>query len=117
MVCMKNKKWTPKSIVLAIVCFLVGVGSGLIGYHYILKPHLTEGEPKVEQEEIVREAVELVAESGKIPYKYPLKVLKSNLIIENEKVKEVHLTLDCGGKTFKAKVDWQNKKVISVENI
>jgi len=56
----------------------------------------------------------LVWNSGKIPYKCPLKVLKSNLIIENEKVKEVHLTLDCGGKISKAKVDWRNKKVISV---
>jgi len=53
-------------------------------------------------------------ELGKIPYKCPLKVLKSNLIIENEKVKEVHLTLDCGGKISKAKVDWRNKKVVSV---
>ena len=34
MVRMENKKWIPKSIVLAIVCFLVGVGIGLIGYHY-----------------------------------------------------------------------------------
>jgi len=32
-------------------------------------------------------------------------------------VKEVHLTLDCGGKTLRAKVDWQDKKVISVENV
>ena len=70
----------------------------------------------VEEEEIVREAVELVWKSGKIPYKCPLKVLESDLIVENEKVKEVHLTLDCGGKIFKAKVDWQNKKVILVEN-
>lgn len=31
---MKTKNWTPKFIVLAIVCFLVGVGIGLIGYHY-----------------------------------------------------------------------------------
>ncbi len=37
---MKNKKWTPKSIVLAIVCFLVGVGIGLLGYHSFLKPQL-----------------------------------------------------------------------------
>jgi len=68
------------------------------------------------QEQIVREAVELVWKSGKIPYKCPLRVLKSDLIVDSEKVKEVHLTLDCGGKTFKAKVDWQNKKVISVED-
>ena len=38
---MENKKWTSKSIVLAVVCFLVGVGIGLIGYHYFLKPQLT----------------------------------------------------------------------------
>jgi len=42
--------------------------------------------------------------------------LRSDLAVEWEQVKEVHLTLDCGGKIFKAKVDWQNKKVISVEN-
>ena len=37
---MKNKNWTPKFIALAIVCFLVGVGIGLVGYHYFLKPEL-----------------------------------------------------------------------------
>ena len=37
---MKNEKWTPKFIVLAIVCFLVGIGIGLIGYHYFLRPQL-----------------------------------------------------------------------------
>ena len=82
-----------------------------------LKPQLAEERLNVEEKEIVREAVELVWNSGKIPYKCPLKVLESDLIIENEKVKEVHLTLDCGGKIFEVKVDWQNKKVISVENI
>ena len=81
-----------------------------------LKPQLAEERLNVEEEKIVREAVELVWKSGKIPYKCPLKVLESNLVVENEKVKEVHLTLDCGGKIFKAKVDWQNKKVILVEN-
>ena len=81
-----------------------------------LKPQLAEERLNVEEEEIVREAVELVWNSGKIPYKCPLKVLESDLVVEKEKVKEVHLTLDCGGKTLKASVDWQNKKVISVEN-
>ena len=38
MVMMRNKKWTPNFIVLAIVCFQVGVGIGLIGHHYFLKP-------------------------------------------------------------------------------
>ena len=33
------------------------------------------------------------------------------------KVKEVHLILDCGGKTLKARVGWENKKVISVDDI
>jgi len=82
-----------------------------------LKPQSTEEKLNVEEEEIVREAVELVWNSGKIPYKCPLKVLESNLVVEDEKVEEVHLTLDCGGKTFKARVDWQNKKVVSVESI
>jgi len=80
----------------------------------LLKP--TEEKLNVKEEEIVREAVELVWNSGRIPYKCPLKVLKSNLIIENEKVKEVHLTLDCGGKIFKVRIDWQNKKVILIED-
>ncbi len=39
------------------------------------------------------------------------------LVVKLGKVKEVHLTLDCGGKTLKARVDWENKKVISVEDI
>ncbi len=34
---MENKNWT-KFIVLAIVCVLVGVGIGLLGYHYFFKP-------------------------------------------------------------------------------
>ena len=33
---MKNKKWTA----LAVICLLIGVGIGLIGYHYFLKPQL-----------------------------------------------------------------------------
>ena len=82
-----------------------------------LKPQSIEEKLNVEEEEIVIEAVELVWESGKIPYKCPLKVLESDLVVELGKVKEVHLTLDCGGKILKARVDWENKKVISVEDI
>ncbi|MCW7078656.1 MAG: hypothetical protein OCU22_05980 [Canidatus Methanoxibalbensis ujae] len=37
---MKTKNWTPRFIALSIVCFLVGVGIGLLGYHYFLKPQL-----------------------------------------------------------------------------
>ena len=37
---MENKNWTSKFIVLAIACFLVGVGVGLLGYHYFFKPQL-----------------------------------------------------------------------------
>ena len=87
------------------------------GINKFFKPQPTEGKLNVEEEEIVREAVELVCKSGKIPYKCPLKVLESDLVVELGKVKEVHLTLDCGGKTLRAKVDWQDKKVISVENV
>jgi len=29
-----NKNWTQKPIILAIVCLLVGVGIGLLNYHY-----------------------------------------------------------------------------------
>ena len=31
---MKNKNWTPKFIALAVACLLVGIGMGLLGYHY-----------------------------------------------------------------------------------
>ena len=103
---MKNKNW--KKIIVAL-CVVVGLLIAGIGYYF--------RQLKVEQEEIVREAVKLVAESGKIPYKCPLKVLESNLIVELGKVKEVHLTLACGDKILKAKVDWQNKRVVSVEDI
>jgi len=36
----KTKNWTPKFIVLAIVCLLVGVGIGLLGCHCFFKPQL-----------------------------------------------------------------------------
>ena len=32
---MKNKHWTPKFIALAVACLLVGMGMGLLGYHYL----------------------------------------------------------------------------------
>jgi len=32
---MKNKSWTPKFIALAVACLLVGIGLGLLGYHYL----------------------------------------------------------------------------------
>ena len=103
---MKNKN--SKQIII-VLCIVVGLLIAGINYYF--------QQFKVEREEIVREAVELVAESGKIPYRCPIKVLESDLIVELGKVKEVHLTLACGDKTLKAKVDWQNKKVVSVENI
>ena len=34
----KTKNWTPKFIALAVGCLLIGVGIGLLGYHYFLKP-------------------------------------------------------------------------------
>ena len=34
----KTKNWTPKFIALAVVCLVVGVSTGLLGYHYFLKP-------------------------------------------------------------------------------
>jgi len=37
---MKSKNWTPKFIALAVICFLVGVGTGLLGYHYFVKPEI-----------------------------------------------------------------------------
>ncbi|MCD6247549.1 MAG: hypothetical protein J7J87_03935 [Candidatus Diapherotrites archaeon] len=36
----KNKDRTPQFIVLAVICLLVGVAIGLIGYHYFFKPQL-----------------------------------------------------------------------------
>ena len=61
---MENKKWTSKSIVLAVVCFLVGVGIGLIGYHYFLKPHTQGNITKIEP---TKEMVEKIVfyENGK----------------------------------------------------
>ena len=36
----KNKNWTSKFILLAVVSLLIGVGIGLVGYHYIFKPEI-----------------------------------------------------------------------------
>jgi len=109
---LKIKNTNSKFIFLIAFFTIVGLLISInISYHYFQR------QLEVNQKEIVREAVELVGNSGKIPYKCPLKVLKSNLIIENEKVKEVHLTLACGDKTFKARVNWQNKKIILEKQI
>ena len=35
---MKTKNRSPKFIALAVVCLLIGVGIGLVSYHYFLKP-------------------------------------------------------------------------------
>ena len=32
---MKTKNWTSKFIALAVVCLVIGVGIGLLGYHYL----------------------------------------------------------------------------------
>jgi len=73
----RNNTTTSRLVFIGGLCAIVGllIGTG-IGYHYFQQPL------KVEQEEIVKEAVGLVAESGKIPYRCPLKVLESNLVIE-----------------------------------
>jgi len=34
----KTKNWTPKFIALAVVCLVVGVSTGLLGYLYFIKP-------------------------------------------------------------------------------
>lgn len=66
---MKNKKWTLKFIVLAVVCFLVGVGIGLIGYLYFLKPQVYEGltQGNITKIEPTKEMVEKIVfyENGK----------------------------------------------------
>jgi len=41
---MKNKNKTPKFVALVVICFLIGIGIGLIGYHYFLKPQLANYE-------------------------------------------------------------------------
>jgi len=64
--------------------------------------------------EIMREATELVAKSGKIP-RCPLKLLGGTLETENGKVKKVRLKISCGNITYQAIVDWQNKEVIYLE--
>ncbi|MCD6522947.1 MAG: hypothetical protein J7K68_04310 [Candidatus Diapherotrites archaeon] len=64
--------------------------------------------------EIMREATELVAKSGKIP-KCPLKLLGGTLETENGKVKKVRLKISCGNITYQAIVDWQNKEVLYLE--
>lgn len=64
--------------------------------------------------EIMREATELVAKSGKIP-KCPLKLLGGTLETENGKVKKVRLKISCGNITYQAIIDWQNKEVLYLE--
>jgi hypothetical protein len=44
---------------------------------------------KSKQDEIVGEAMELLRESGRIPYKCQLKILTSRLTAENGEVREV----------------------------
>ena len=34
----KTKNWTPKFIALAVICLVVGICIGLLGYHYLFKP-------------------------------------------------------------------------------
>ena len=98
---------TSKLTLTVILCVIVGllIGAG-ISYHYFQQQ---------KTEAIVREAVELVAQSGKISYKCPLKVSESDFTIEGGKVKEVSLVLICGDKIINAKVDWQSKNVTIIE--
>jgi len=67
----KNKKLDQKSIALVVVCFLVGVGIGLIGYHYFFKPQLAVYEPTKEMVEKIifyengkQEIIDLKSEEG-----------------------------------------------------
>jgi len=66
-----------------------------------------------DDEKIIKEAVKLVAESEKIPYRCPLKLLGSKINFKSGKPTKIQLTLSCGEKVFEAKIDWQKKKVIS----
>jgi len=60
---MKNKKWTA----LAVICFLIGVGIGLIGYHYFFKPEVTPSNGQSTKIEPTKEMVEKIVfyEDGK----------------------------------------------------
>lgn len=63
---MKIKNWTPKFIALVIVCLVIGVGIGLLGYHYFLKP-VTPSDWQSTKIEPTKEMVEKIVlfENGK----------------------------------------------------
>jgi eight-cysteine-cluster-containing protein len=63
----KTRNWTPKFITLAVFCLLIGVGIGLLGYHYFLKP-VTPSDwqsTKIEPTKEVVENIYLIDENGK----------------------------------------------------
>lgn len=67
MIKMKNKKWTPKFVALAVICLLIGIGIGLIGYHYFFKPEVTPSNWQSTKIEPAKEMVESIVfyEDGK----------------------------------------------------
>ena len=46
----KTKNWTPKFIALAVVCLVIGVGIGLLGYHYFFKSETVSNWPSTKIE-------------------------------------------------------------------
>ena len=94
-----------KLMLLSIICLAIGLLIGMCVSYPSYEQKLKTEKP------IVKESVELVIKSGKIPSE--CKVRRYD-ILRSEKV---GLILTCSNKHFRAWVDWQNKKVLSVEGI
>lgn len=73
-------------------------------------------ELKDEQDEIVREALEIVGNSGVIP-RCPLKLLTSSVSGESGDVEQVWLQIACGEKRYRVAIDWRSKQVVSLEEL
>jgi len=64
---MKNKNWTPKFITLVVVCLVMGVGIGMLGYHYFFKQEIIPKDWQSTKIEPTKEMVESIVfyEDGK----------------------------------------------------
>ena len=94
-----------KLMLLSIICLAIGLLVGMFVSYLSYEQKLKTEKP------IVKESVELVIKSGKIP---PECKVRRYDILGSEKV---GLILTCSNKHFRAWVNWQNKKVLSVEGI
>lgn len=108
---MELKSWLP-----LIVIFLLVLG-------YLIVSETTKPQFKLEEmkkpttEEIMKEAAELVATSGKLPYKCPIKALSIDIFGPRENPKKVYLKFTCGDKKFQAEIDWQKREVVNIVEI